>query len=363
MAVVRVLSINTERGWRGGENQVWLLQQGIAQQQLGVESILLCRQGEPLADRMVGAGLPCLQVGGGLPAAVLAIRRAVQRHGIHLLHAHTSHTHQEALLANLGLALPVVVTRRVDFPIRSGWKYGSRVRCFVAISRAVRQVLVAGGVAGSRVVTIPSAIDVQRLQAVPAVDPRPPLGLPAGTPLAVCVAALVDHKGHRHLLEAWARHERAGHPGHLLLVGAGERQADLRAQAGGLGLERCHFLGFRADALALQKACDLFVLASVEEGLGTALLDAQVCGLPVLATTAGGIPEAVSAGCTGLLVPPADPAALAAGLACLMNDPDHRTRLGVAGRQHAATFDHRIMVRRYARLYHALVVAGPGGVD
>ena len=91
--------------------------------------------------------------------------------------------------------------------------------------------------------------------------------------------------------------------------------------------------GFRADVLGLVKSLDLFVMSSITEGLGSAILEAMACNRPVVATRAGGIPEAVDHEVTGLIVPPQDENALAGGILRLLKSPELREQFGQAGRQ------------------------------
>jgi glycosyltransferase involved in cell wall biosynthesis len=119
----------------------------------------------------------------------------------------------------------------------------------------------------------------------------------------------------------------------FLIIGEGELRHALEHQARGLGLERHLFLtGFRSDAMALVKSLDIFVVSSLTEALGTAVLEAMACRRPVVATRAGSIPETIADGETGLLVPPQDDEALAASIVRLLRDDDLRARLAEAGR-------------------------------
>jgi glycosyltransferase involved in cell wall biosynthesis len=130
---------------------------------------------------------------------------------------------------------------------------------------------------------------------------------------------------------------RAVPSAHLVILGSGELEKDLRRRAGQLSLDgSVTFAGFRPDAARYLPALDLFVLSSVEEGLGTSTLDAQAAGVPVVVTRAGGSPEAVIDGETGLLAEPADAEALASQAIVLLNDQPRRVRMGIAGRRHVA---------------------------
>ena len=148
----------------------------------------------------------------------------------------------------------------------------------------------------------------------------------------------------------------------FVIVGAGELEGALLAQIARLGLkDHVVLTGFRTDALALLKAFDLFVMSSVTEGLGTSVLDAMACGRAVVATRAGGIPESVVDGETGLLVPTRDPAALASAVLRLLRDPDRRLALGEAGQARArARFGAARMVAETIAVYEALADGGSG---
>jgi glycosyltransferase involved in cell wall biosynthesis len=119
---------------------------------------------------------------------------------------------------------------------------------------------------------------------------------------------------------------------HLVIFGEGDLRPALERQVKHLSLARRVLLpGFREDVLSLMKSADLFVMSSVTEGLGSAVLDAMAMGLAVVGTTAGGIPEAVVPEETGVLVEPSDPASLAAAMVRLLKDSALRRAFGAAG--------------------------------
>jgi glycosyltransferase involved in cell wall biosynthesis len=167
---------------------------------------------------------------------------------------------------------------------------------------------------------------------------RAELGIPADVPVVGTVGLLNDAKGHDALLEALP-----ALPGdaRLLLVGHGERESDLRAQAERLGVTpRVHFAGWRDDVPACHAAMDVFVLSSRWEGLAYSLLEAMAAGLPCVSTDVNGSREALldddSLPPAGLVVPREDPPALAAALRTLLEDEGLRARLGAAGPERVA---------------------------
>ncbi len=138
----------------------------------------------------------------------------------------------------------------------------------------------------------------------------------------------------------------------ILAVGQGPLEAEIRAEHARLDLGRAvEILGERSDAVRVMSACDGFVLASNNEGLPVALMEALALGLPVVATRVGGVPEAVTEGDDAVLVSPRDPDALASALAELAADPARRAAMGAAALADAARFDIRRTVARLEAVY------------
>ena len=175
-------------------------------------------------------------------------------------------------------------------------------------------------------------IDVERVAATPPVNVHEAFFLPHGAPVVGNVAALVPHKGQRHLVEAARLVVREMPDARFVILGEGELREQLEKQVHEHHLEKHVWLpGFRTDVLGCIKGFDLFVMSSVTEGLGTSLLDAMACGRPIVATRAGGIPEIVEDGVNGLLVPVRDHHALADAIVRTLKDAALRQRMGEAG--------------------------------
>jgi glycosyltransferase involved in cell wall biosynthesis len=230
----------------------------------------------------------------------------------------------------------LIASRRVDFHLQghsfSQWKY-RQVDGFIAASGAIRDILVHDRIDPSRIVVVHDGIDVERIAGLPAIDLHAEYWLPRGTPVAVNVGALVAHKGQRHLVDAVALVIREVPDVHVVIFGEGELRVPLEKQIKHLGLEKRILLpGFREDVLSLVKSADLFVMSSVTEGLGSAVLDAMAMGLAVVGTRAGGIPEAVVSGHTGLLVEPGEAQPLAAAMVRLLKNAELRRTYGEGGR-------------------------------
>jgi glycosyltransferase involved in cell wall biosynthesis len=230
------------------------------------------------------------------------------------------------------------------------------VDCFIAASEAIRGMLVADGVPGDRTVTVHEGIDVEHVIAAPGVNVHEAFWLPYRAPVVGNVAALVPHKGQYHLIQAAQRVVQAIPDARFVILGEGELRESLERQVREYRLEKHVLLpGFREDVLGCIKGFDLFVLSSVTEGLGTSLLDAMACAKPIVATSAGGIPEVVEDGVNGLLVPPRDDRALADAIVTMLSNEGMRRQMGGAGLVRVkARFTAERMVAETAAVYARL---------
>ena len=367
---MRILHVNTERTWRGGEQQTLWLAAGL--RDLGEESEVVAQPGSPLAERARAAGLVVHEVkmGGEWDlGAVRAIRRLYVERKPDLAQMHTSHAHTLGCLARRGLGRPLTaVSRRVDFSIyrnflRLSWfKYRLLGDRYIAISRAVRDVLVKDGIPASRIEIVSSGVDTARIEGAKRKDLRADLGLAPGTPLVGDVAAFGWHKAQEVLVEATPLLLKKVPDAHVALVGEGECRPKVEEVARRLGVHgsRVHFCGFRDDVPEVLASLDVFAMSSVLEGLCTSALDAQAAGVPVVASRVGGLVEAVADGETGILVPPRDPPALADALARLLLDRSLRNRLGEAGKARVREkFSVKAMVEGTRSVYGRMVRGEP----
>jgi glycosyltransferase involved in cell wall biosynthesis len=335
---MRVLHLDEQTGWRGGELQASWLMQGLAKR--GHQVWLAGRPGsrfltDPHGDAAITrVPMPLrseLDLG-----SVLRIAALVRREKIQILHAHTSHTHSLACLARLLCpGVKVVVHRRVSFPPKTDpinrWKYRAPDR-IVCVSGKVLEVLAESGLPREKLALVHSAVELGRLDVEPA--DRAALGVADDAPLLFSAGALVGHKDHGTLLDAFVIVLEEFPDARLLIAGEGELHRALEAKAAQLGIaDAVVFLGQRDDVPAITQAADLYVSSSWSEGLGTSVLEALGCGTPVVATDAGGVGEMVRHGETGLLVPARDPKALAAAMLDALLQPERSTELARKGRR------------------------------
>jgi L-malate glycosyltransferase len=340
------LHIDTAETWRGGQNQVLLTVRQL--RALGHRTALMAHPGGELFRRfsndpdLIGLAPrtePDLATAWRLSRLLRQLRPAV-------VHAHDPHGVAAAALArsfsprNGKPAL--VASRRVDFRLKgnsfSRWKY-RQVDAFIASSDAIREILISDGIAADRIVTVHEGVDIGKILAIPPSDVRAAFDFPAHSPVIGNIAALVPHKGQKHLIDAAALVVERLPYARFVILGEGELRPALERQIRDLRLERHVILaGFRKDVRALLKTFDIFVMSSVMEGLGTSLLDAMACSRPIVATQAGGIPEVVAHEETGLIVPARDHRLMARALVKILEDEQLQRRMGEAGFERVTEF-------------------------
>jgi glycosyltransferase involved in cell wall biosynthesis len=333
VSAVRILHVDPERAWGGGEVQVLALARALAA--AGHVNELAADPEGALAPAARAAGLRvhALRIANHADvAAGLRLRRLARAYDV--VHFHTARAHAMApLVGRHGRTL--VVTRRMDYVPAGGpyarWLYNRAVDRVIAISAGVREALVQAGVPTERIVVVPSGVDPDALVAPAGARAavRAEWGIPTDAVVVLVVGALEQRKGHAVLLEA-AR--RAALPAtRYVFCGEGSARDALLTAAGPLG-DLVRFAGFRSDVAACLAAADVVAMPSLHEGLGVAALEAMAAGRPVVASRVGGLAETVVEGETGLFVPPGDAGALAAAMAALAGDAALRARLGAAGR-------------------------------
>ena len=354
------IHVDTARTWRGGQNQVLLTVLGL--RSLGHRTILVAHAGGELRQR-AKEGLELVPLTPKTEMDLTAawrLARLIKQLRPDVIHAHDPHAVAMAALArsmNTGPCRPLLIAaRRVDFHLKtnalSRWKY-RQVERFVCASEAIRRMLLEDGVPADLAVTVYEGIDLDRAAAAPPAELHADFWLPHDAPLVGNVAALVAHKGQKHLIDAAALVIRKVSDARFIIAGEGELRPALERQIRERHLEKHVFLaGFRPDVISVHKAFDLFVMSSVSEGLGSSLLDAMSCEKAIVATTAGGIPEAVVDRETGLLVPPRDHEAMARAIIALLTDDRARRTMAAAGlRRVRERFSVERMVRDTLRVY------------
>ena len=345
--------------------QVFLLMEGLRAR--GHGNFLACLPGGPLEAEARARGFDTV----GIPmrnqldlAAVRRLHRAIREARADLVHLHTGRANWLGGLAARLAGRPAVTTRRMDRRVKRGWRtrllYGHLVERAAAISPAVLERMLAGGVPRERVRLIWSSVDPARMEPQrERAELRRELGVDGDRRVVLAVGSLIRRKGFDVLLEALGQlgHRREAA---LWIAGEGAERANLERRIDELDLgSRARLHGARDDVPDLLAACDLFAMPSRAEGVGVAALEAMAAGVAVVASAVGGLGEVVVEGRTGLLVPPEDPQALAEAIGALLGDDERRARLAREGPQRLAEgFLPEQMVGAYEELYREVLREG-----
>jgi glycosyltransferase involved in cell wall biosynthesis len=360
------LHVDTGRGWRGGQSQVFNTVLGL--REAGHRALLVAPPGGELFRRMLEGHdvLPLTPRSDVDLGAAWTLSRVLKQLRPDVVHAHDPHAISMAATAAsiVGGERPVLVaSRRGEFRIArnsfSRWKY-SQVDCYIATCGAVRERLVVDGIPRERIAVVHDGVDVERIARLQPANVHAEFYLPARSPIVGNVAALAPHKGHHHLIEAAALVLRDVPDARFVIIGDGELRAALERQVQERHLTRHIVLaGFRADVLELTRGFDVFATSPIHEGMCLALVDAMAAGKPAVATRAGGIPEVMVDGETGFLVDVRDAATLAARIVALLRDEELRSRMGAAAQERAASaFSVKGMVQGVAGVYEEALRRG-----
>lgn len=379
-----ILHLDTEKTWRGGEQQLLYLVQGLRND--GYNNFIATSPNSVLAKRLKEQKFSVIEIKNWGEADIfsaLKLCSIIKNENIDIVHAHTAHTASLGALIKRGHVLTfdkkllvskskcqmssrnpltltkLIVSRRVDFHLKknmfSRWKYEQADK-IAAISQGVKKVLISDGIPEKNIKVVPSGIDLNRFKNIDGKYIYDELRIDPNISLVGIVAALVPHKDHKNFLHAAKRVKENFSKVKFLVVGEGLLKEELEQLTKELNLEEdVIFTGFRKDVLEIISILNVFVLSSYLEGLGTALLDALALNKPVVATAVGGIPEIVKNNETGILVPARDSKKLAQGIIKLIEDKILANELAENGKIHVQNFDVRKMVEKTEQIYQEVM--------
>lgn len=345
----------------GGAQQVLYLLDGLAD--VDIASVLVCPQGSAIAEaaRAQGSRVIEMPYSGDLDWRAIGRLRALFRaHAVDLVHIHSRRGADIwGALAARREGLPCVLSRRVDNR-ESRWAVALKYPLYdavITISEGIKRVLLECGVPEAKITCVRSAVDFARFQQ-PADRERlrQRFDLPSDARVVAIAAQLIERKGHQVLLAALPDLIVRWPSLHVLVLGQGPLRASLDQQIDAMGLAaHVHMVGFVKDLETVLPSVEALVHPALIEGLGVVLLQAASAGVPVIASRAGGMPEAVVDAQTGWLVEPGDVAGLQRALVALLEAPDQAKAYGRAGRDRMQReFSIEQMVAGNAQVYRAL---------
>lgn len=346
----RIVEVITTLGVGGAEMHLLALTRGLLARGHRPEVVYLKGEGE-LAPEFLRAGVPvrkiAMESAAAAPGAIARIASFLRARRPDVVHTHLLKADGAGAVAALlgGRSRRLLASKHNDerallHPVFSrvhGALSGLDRRVIVLSDHVGRFVAEHGRVAPSKIRRIYYGVDAESFASASPDGVRESLGLAAGDFVIVCVARFAPQKDHGSLLEALAAARAEDARVKLLLVGDDpfgdhRRRAEEKARSLALG-DAVRFLGIRRDVPSLLAASDLFAMSSLWEGLGLVFLEAMAAGKPIVATRVSAVPEIIPDGEAGLLVPAADPAAMAAAFLDVARRPDRGRAMGEAGRR------------------------------
>jgi len=358
---MKILHIDTGKEWRGGQRQTLFLHEGLLAS--GIESILVCNNQGQLCKKNVDGIIPTQFKGEADMHFVSELKAIIKNEKPDIVHTHDAHALTPAIFTKVtSKPFKLINTRRVDFSINKGFisrkKYNNaQVDRVVAISEAIRKILINDGVKPEKIPVINSGVRFPpRTDFLKVLALREKYGLTDDTYIVGNVANMADHKDHKTLLKAFDILSKDVDEAKLILVGDGPLFEEVQAFAQTLdSANDIIFTGYTNDVYEHIALFDVFCMSSKTEGLCTSIIDAFYMGTPVVATKAGGIPELVRHNFNGLLSKVGDAEEFAANLMLLYDDIPLENKFSANAFHTALKFSDGSMVNKYIKLYKELI--------
>jgi len=306
--------------------------------------------------------------------ALFRIYRILKKRKFDVVHTHTSKGGFLGRLAAKWVGAPIIV-HTPHGHVLFGYFGRIKTNLFIILEKLASRVTdriialtarekadtVETGIADEeKFIVIYSGVELEKFKELPSDEKqglRKELGIPEHSIVVGTVGRLVTVKGPEYLLEA-SRFILPAYPDtFFVFTGDGELREHLEQQARDTGVEgNTLFLGWRNDAARIISIFDIFVLPSLNEGMGRVLVEAMALGKPIVASNIGGIPDLVIPGKNGFLVPPKNPEQLAKYIQILLSDTERREKMGLSGEETAGNFSHELMVKKIAELYREIMI-------
>lgn len=360
-APINVLHISTPKTWRGGEQQIAYLLGSLPENE--VHNIVLAPENSVLSHYCQKQGVQHLSLPTKFPAKLLnpfRLKRLCQAHDIHLIHLHDAHAHSLAIYSVVfaRLALPFILSRRVDFPIQPNWfsrfKYNHhRIQAIICVSEVIQDILTSQVQHPQKLEVVHSGIDLDRFSGIQLQGKlRQAWQVPEDRWLIGNTSAIADHKDYFTFVDTAEYLLNQKLKAHFFIIGSGPEKAQIQQYITEKGLrDHIHLTGFREDLPSLLPELDCYLMSSKTEGLGTSILDAFAAGVPVVATQAGGIPEMVIHEETGLLAPIGNPEALGKAVLRLLENAEIRNQIIKGAAHKVEDFSKEKMAERTLGVY------------
>ena len=357
---MKVLHLSSEDSWRGGEQQiVYLVEESINQ---GVDPVIGLKEGSVIQDYCENNGLPYFT----LPfksaydfASAREVIKYCKEHSVDLIQTHSSKGHTLAVIAGLiGLDIPQILTRRVDFPVKDNWfskfKYNySKIARIICVSDVIKEMTSKDIKEKEKLVTIHDGVDLKKFdEFLESNWLRETYEIPKDHVIIGNTSAISYQKDYHTFTDTVELILKERDDVHFFIVGDGPQREEIEEYISDKKLtEKITMTGFLKNIREVLPSIDLFLFTSQTEGLGTTLLDAMVAQIPIVATAAGGVKEIISHEENGLLYPVKDPNGLKEGIVRLLESPELRTSLISKGLEKVKNYSKEITAQQTIEIY------------
>ncbi|CAN5415151.1 glycosyltransferase [soil metagenome] len=360
---MKVLHLSSEKSWRGGEQQMAYLVDELQQQ--GVRSYAAVRPDSAFEKWCAEKNIPAISLGFKNDfdfASAWRLKNHCNKNGFDLIHLHSSRSHGIAVLAAaMGNKTPLVLSRRVDFPLKgnlfSQWKYNHpSIKKIICVSDKIKEIVSRDIKHPERCVTVHDGVDLARFTGKGIRGSiRNEFGISKDEKLIGNIAAIAPHKDYFTFLDT-VKILTQKIKAKYLIAGEGPLREEIESRISELHLEKDVFvLGFRNDLENVFADLDVLLYTSKEEGLGSTLLDAMAYGLPIVTTKAGGIPEIVKNDFNGLTAAVGDSQQLADQVIRILEDNSLREKLIANAGTFVKKFSKEEMARKTLEFYNQIL--------
>ncbi len=368
MSPLNILHVSTAITWRGGEQQIAYLIDELQQQPaVDIRQTVVCVKNSELHQYCIKKSISHVALkrrfNFDLLFAYQLKKNALQKQ-VQLVHLHDAGAHNFAVLAAdiFGHKTPLILARRVNFPIRnnrySRYKYNhTNIQKIICVSKSVAQIMAANIQQKNKLTTIYSGIQLAKFSNLTHYHRlRKTYKIAPEKWLIGNVAALTPEKDYYTFIDTAKLLIEKGMPIHFFMIGEGNERMGLTRYIQQLGLENNITLtGFREDIPEILPELDVFLFTSITEGLGTTVLDALACKVPVVATKVGGVPEMLEHEVTGLLAPVKSPVILAKQVVKVLNNKVLKEQLVHNGFEKVQQFSKKNMAVGTLKVYQKLI--------
>lgn len=361
-----IFHLNDSKNLRGGERQTLYLAEELSK--LKYENYIVCRKNSPIEEEAIKRQiktitLPYLFEWDIFSAYKLAkkIKKIAKNNDIPILHSHTGHTASLSLLTSLFIKAIRIVHRRVEFNILnnplSRIKY-ENANFIIAVANKIKEKLVEQGFNEEKIIVIPSTIKVEYFMKknINKKDFFSKFNIPENSIVAGTLAAMTEEKDPFNLIKAAEIVLKKFPEIHFLWGGEGHLEKSSIELVKKLNLEKnFHIIGYCKDNISFLKSLDIFIFPSSEEGIGSVLIEAMACGLPLIGTNAGGIPELIEDGYNGLIVPKKNPEKLAEAILKLAQNKELREKFGKNSLTKSQNYTTEKMAKETLKVYEKAI--------